>query len=61
MKAAIYTIYLIEAIYTGMLAYDLTSLVLHPFEDALTTLLLPVCGGLGTLPSMYLSTRLTCL
>jgi hypothetical protein len=50
MKIAIYIIYLTEAIYTGMLAYDLTSLVLHPAKDALTPLLIPVCGGMGTPP-----------
>ena len=50
MKIAIYIIYLTEAIYTGMLAYDLTSLVLYPAKDALTPLLIPVCGGMGTPP-----------
>ncbi|KAF8717509.1 hypothetical protein AX14_012171 [Amanita brunnescens Koide BX004] len=49
MRTAIYIIYSIEAMYTGMLAYDMTSRALHPAKEQLTTLLLPVCGGLVTL------------
>ena len=61
MKVTIYIVYLIEAVYTAMLAYDLTSLVLHPYKDCLTSLLIPVCGGLGTLPHTNPGTHLTFL
>ena len=36
-----------------MLTYDLTSLKLSPSRDCLTSLLIPVCGGTGTLLYMY--------
>lgn len=63
LKATIYIIYLVEAVYTAMLAYDLVDLTLNPnYNACFLSLIVPICGGLGALPSTSNpSTRLTYL
>lgn len=51
LKATVYIIYLTETIYTIMLAYDLTLLVIEPGYNACSpSLIVPIFGGLGALP-----------
>ena len=50
LKATVYAIYLLETIYTVLLAYDLVHLVIEPNYDArFASLIVPIFGGLGTL------------
>ena len=61
MKANVYSIYLLETMYTVLLAYDLTHLVIEPYYDAcFPSLIVPIFGGIGTLPFILRSsTELT--
>ena len=62
MKATVYTIYLLETIYTILLAYDLVHLVIEPnYNACFVSLIVPIFGGLGALPFvLHPSTQLTC-
>ena len=61
LKANVYIIYLAETIYTIMLAYDLTHLVIEPdYVACFPSLLVPIFGGIGSLPFILRpSTELT--
>ena len=51
LKATVYTIYLLETIYTILLAYDLVNLVIEPnYNACFASLIVPIFGGLGALP-----------
>jgi hypothetical protein len=50
LKATIYFTYFTEVVYTAMLTYDLVDLVVTPsFEGCFVWVVVPVCGGVGTL------------
>ena len=61
LKATVYTIYLTETVFTIMLAFDLTHLVIEPdYDSCFPTLITPIFGGLGALPFILRSsTQLT--
>ncbi len=50
LRAIIYAIYLIETIFTALLAYDLTQLVVDPdYTACFASIIISICGGLGAL------------
>ena len=50
LKAIIYAVYLIETIFTAMIAYDLTQLVVDPnYTACFASIIISICGGLGAL------------
>jgi len=51
LRAIIYAIYLIETIFTALLAYDLTQLVVDPdYTVCFASIIISICEGLGALP-----------